>query len=155
MEFLADIHTKAVHFPIALLITYSFLEIIGIIFKKKLFTQSAFVVLITGIIGIFLSVLSGNQAFEAYQYWNETSSNIFNSHQFYANFTTWFFVFITALRTFLVVKKKFNGVFKYLFILFAMIGIFFIYKTAEYGGELINKFGVGTEYKNEQMQNNF
>jgi len=155
MEFLADIHTKAVHFPVALLITYSFLEIIGIIFKKKLFTQSAFVVLITGIIGIFLSVLTGNQAFEAYQYWNETSSNIFNSHQFYANFTTWFFVFITALRTFLVVKKKFNGVFKYLFILFAVIGIFFIYKTAEYGGELINKFGVGTEYKNEQMQNNF
>ena len=154
MEFLADIHTKAVHFPIALLITYSFLEIIGIIFKKKLFTQSAFVVLITGIIGIFFSVLTGNQAFEAYQYWDETSSNIFNSHQFYANFTTWFFVFITALRIFLVVKKKFNGVIKYLFILFAVIGIFFIYKTAVYGGELINKFGVGTEYKNEQMRNN-
>ena len=155
MEFLADIHTKAVHFPIALLITYSLLEIIGLIFNKKLFTQTAFVVLITGIIAIFIAVLTGNKAFEAYQHWDEASSNIFNSHQFYANITTWYFVFMVVLRTFLVVKKKFNGVIKYLFILFAVIGIFFIYKTAEYGGEMINKFGVGTEYKNEQMQNNF
>ena len=84
MEFLADLHTKVIHFPIALLITYSFLEIIGIVFNRKLFTQSAYIILITGIIGIF-----------------------------------------------------------------------FIYKTAMYGGELINKFGVGTEYKNEQMQDNF
>jgi uncharacterized membrane protein len=137
------------------LVTYSLLEIIGIIFSKNLFTQTAFVVLITGIIGIFLSVLTGNQAFEAYQHWDEASSNIFNSHQFYANTTTWFFVFVAVLRTILIVKKKFNGVIKYLFIVFAVIGIFFIFKTAEYGGEMINKFGVGTEYKNEQMRNNF
>ncbi|MBT8387186.1 MAG: DUF2231 domain-containing protein [Ignavibacteria bacterium] len=155
MDFLADIHTKAVHFPIALLMTYSFFEIIGIIFNKNLFTQTAFVILITGIIAIFIAVLTGNQAFEAYQHWDEASSNIFNSHQFYANLTTWYFVFITVFRTFLVVKKKFNGIIKYLLILFAVIGVFFIYKTAEYGGEMINKFGVGTEYKNEQMQNNF
>ena len=155
MEFLADIHTKVVHFPIALLVTYSFLEVIGIVLNKKLFTQTAFVVLITGIIAIFIAVLTGNQAFEAYQHWDEASSNIFNSHQFYANITTWYFVLMVVLQTFLVVKKKFNVVIKYLFILFAVIGIFFIYKTAEYGGELINKFGVGTEYKNEQMQNNF
>lgn len=155
MEFLADIHTKAVHFPIALLITYSLLEIIGIIFNKNLFTQTAFVILITGIIAIFIAVLTGNQAFEAYQHWDEASSNIFNSHQFYANITTWYFVFVAVFRTFLVVKKKFIGGIKYLLILFAVIGIFFIYKTAEYGGEMINKFGVGTEYKNEQMQNNF
>ena len=155
MEFLADLHPVVVHFPVALLVTYSFLEIIGIVFNKKLFTQSAYILLIIGIIGVFISVLTGNQAFEDYQYWNKASSNIFNSHQFYANITIWFFVFVTVFRTFLVVKKKFNGVIKYLFILFAVIGIFFIYKTAEYGGELINKFGVGTEYKNEQMQNNF
>ena len=155
MEFLAYLHTKVVHFPIALLVTYSFLEVMGIVFTRKLFTQSAYIVLIIGIIGIFISVLTGNQAFEDYQHWSNASSNIFNSHQFYANITTWFFVFIAVSRTFLVVKKKFHGVIKYSFILFAAIGIFFIYKTAVYGGELINKFGVGTEYKNEQMQNNF
>lgn len=155
MEFLADLHTKIVHFPIALLVTYSLLELIGIVFNKKLFNQSAYIILIIGIIGIFISVLTGNQAYESYQYWNEASSNIFNSHQYYANITTWFFVFLTSLRTILLVKKKFNGVFKYSFILLAAIGIYFIYKTAEYGGEMINKFGVGTEYKNEQMQNNF
>ena len=155
MEFLADLHPIVVHFPVALLVTYSLLEIIGIIFNIKLFTQSAYILLIIGIIGTFISVLTGNQAFEDYQHWNEASSNIFNSHQFYANITTWFFVFIAVIRTFLVVKEKFNGVIKYSFILFAAIGIFFIYKTAVYGGELINKFGVGTEYKNEQMRNNF
>jgi len=155
MEFLADLHTKVVHFPIALLVTYSFLEIIGIVFNKKLFNQSAYMILVIGITGIFISVLSGNQAFEDYQHWNEASSNIFNSHQFYANITTWFFVFLAMLRTILLVKKKFSGIFKYSFILLAAIGIFFIYKTAEYGGELINKYGVGTDFKNEQMQNNY
>ena len=116
MEFLADIHTKVVHFPIALLVTYSLLEIVGIVFSKKLFIQSAYILLILGIIGIFISVLTGNQAFEDYQYWNDASNNIFKSHQFYANITTWFFVFLALLRTFLVVKKKFHGVMKYLFI---------------------------------------
>ena len=155
MEFLADIHTKVVHFPIALLITYSLLEVIGIVFNKKLFTQSAYILLIIGVITLFLSVLTGNQAFEAYQYWNDDSSKIFNSHQLFANITIWFFLFVTIARTFLVIKQKFQGAVKYLFIIFAIAGIFFIYKTAQYGGELINEFGVGTKIKNEQMQNNF
>lgn len=155
MEFLADIHTKVVHFPIALLITYCILEIVGIVFNKKLFSQSAFILLIIGIIAIFISVLTGNQAFEAYKHWDDASSNVFNSHQMFANISTWFFVFVAALRTFYVVKKKFDGIIKYLFILFAVAGIYLIYKTAGYGGELVSKFGVGTKYKNEQMQNNF
>lgn len=155
MEFLADIHTKVVHFPIALLITYSLLEIIGILFNKELFTQSAYILLIIGVITLLLSVLTGNQAFEAYQYWDDDSSKIFSSHQLFANVTIWFFVFITVIRTILVVKKKFQGAVKYLFIILAIAGIFFIYKTAQFGGELINEFGVGTKFKNEQMQNNF
>ena len=124
MEFLADLHPIVVHFPVALLVTYSLLEIIGIVFNKKLFSQSAYILLIIGIIGIFISVLTGNQAFEDYQHWNEASSNIFNSHQFYANITTWFFVFLALLRTFLVAKKKFHGIIKYLFILLLILAIF-------------------------------
>ncbi len=155
MEFLAEIHTKVVHFPIALLITYSLLEIVGILFKSKLLNQCALIILICGIAATFFSVLTGNQAFEAYQYWNNESRNIFNLHQLYANITTWFFAFVAVLRFYLTVKKKFNGKIKYMFILSAVIGSFFIYKTAECGGELIDKFGVGTRYKNEQMQKNF
>jgi uncharacterized membrane protein len=38
-----------------------------------------------------------------------------------------------------------NGSIKYLFVLFALILIFLVYETGNYGGDLVKKFGVGTE----------
>jgi len=37
------------------------------------------------------------------------------------------------------------GPIKYLFVLFALILIFLVYQTGNYGGDLVKKFGVGTE----------
>jgi len=44
-----------------------------------------------------------------------------------------------------VVKKKFSSFYKYIILAFALFGCYLIYQTAEDGGDLIKKFGVGTK----------
>ena len=107
MEFLAELHPKVVHFPIALLLTYVALELIGIVFKKEFYQKAAHLLLFLGVIGALFAVLTGNQAHSAYKYWSESSSELFNEHQTFANLTVWYFTGILLFRTYLVVKKKY------------------------------------------------
>jgi uncharacterized membrane protein len=145
MEFLAEMHPKVVHFPIALLLTYVILELIGIVFKKEFYQKAAHLLLFLGVIGACFAVFTGNQAHTAYKYWSESSSELFNEHQTFANLTVWYFTGILVFRTYLVVKKKFLSFYKYIILVLALFGCYLIYQTAEYGGDLIKKFGVGTE----------
>jgi uncharacterized membrane protein len=145
MELLAELHPKVVHFPIALLLTYVILEIIGIVFRKEFYQKAAHLLLFIGVIGAFFAVLTGNQAYSAYQYWNDSSSELFNEHQTFANLVVWYFTGMLVLRTYLVVKKKFSLTYKYSVLALALFGCYLIYQTAEYGGDLVKKFGVGTE----------
>ena len=147
-NFLADIHTKVVHFPIALLATYSILEIIGIIFNKEFITKSALLILCLGVISAFFAVLTGNQAVDNFNFWNHETSMLLNEHQTFATYLLWSAVVICALRIFFTVKKKFNGFVKYIFILFALAIIFLTYETGIYGGDLVKKYGVGTDLIN-------
>ena len=144
-SFLADIHPKVVHFPVALLITYSFLEIIGIAFNKEFISKTALLILCLGVVTAFFAVLTGNQAASEFDFWNEKSNALLNEHQTYATYLLWFSAIICGLRIFVVLKKKFTGIIKYVFILFALIMIFIVYQTGMHGGDLVKKFGVGTE----------
>jgi uncharacterized membrane protein len=145
MEFLAELHPKVVHFPIALLLTYVILEIIGIVFRKEFYQKAAHLLLFLGVISAFFAVLTGNQAHTAYQHWNESNSELFNEHQTFANLSVWYFTGILVFRTYLVVKKRFLSFYKYIILALALFGCYLIFQTAEYGGDLIKKFGVGTE----------
>jgi uncharacterized membrane protein len=145
MEFLAGLHPMVVHFPIALLLTYALLELIGIVFKNEFYQKSAHLLLFLGVIGAFFAVLTGNQAHTAYRYWTESSSKLFNIHQTFANLAVWYFTGMLVFRTYLVVKGKFSSFYKYIILALVLFGCYFIYQTAEYGGDLIKKFGVGTE----------
>jgi uncharacterized membrane protein len=145
MEFLAGLHPKVVHFPIALLLTYVILELIGVVFKKEFYQKAAHLLLFLGVIGAFFAVLTGNQAHTAYKYWSESSSKLFNEHQTFANLTVWYFTGLVVFRTYLVVKKKFSSFYKYIILALAFFGGYLVYQTAEHGGNLIKKFGVGTE----------
>ncbi|MHB9014432.1 MAG: DUF2231 domain-containing protein, partial [Ignavibacteriaceae bacterium] len=62
MEFLAQLHPKIVHFPIALLSTYVLLEIIGVVFKRDFFSKAAHLILLLGVLGALAAVFTGNQA---------------------------------------------------------------------------------------------
>ncbi|HSW53746.1 MAG TPA: DUF2231 domain-containing protein [Ignavibacteriaceae bacterium] len=143
--FLAEVHPKVVHFPVALLTTYSFLEIIGIVFKKEFISKAALLILCIGVITAFFAVLTGNQAFADFKFWTDDSSALLNDHQNYATYLLWLSVLVCGFRVFVVLKKKFFGITKYLFILFAIMILFLVYQTGMHGGDLVKKFGIGTD----------
>ena len=145
MEFLAGLHPKMVHFPIALFVVYVLFEAMGTITKKEFYSKAAQIILALGVLGALFAVLTGNQAYNAYPNWNETTKSIFTEHQTYANITVWYFTILLVCRTYLVLKKKFLRAYKYLVLLCAVIGLFFVYQTAEHGGQLVYKYGVGIE----------
>jgi uncharacterized membrane protein len=155
MEFLSQLHPKIVHFPIALFIIYSLLEITGTLFKKDFFSKSAFLVLFLGILGAIAAVLTGNSAADTVQQLNKIKAVIpvesVSEHVDYANFTLWYFAGLLILRTIVVLKKKFSGGIKYLFVILSLAGVFLVYKTAELGGKLVYKYGAGTEMIKKEL----
>nr|MCU0332148.1 DUF2231 domain-containing protein [Ignavibacteriaceae bacterium] len=143
-SFLAEIHPKVVHFPVALLTTYAFLEIIGIVFKNEFLSKSALLILCLGVVTAFFAVLTGNQAFAHFTFWSDESKALLDKHQTYATYLLWFSVLVCALRIYFVIKKKFISFTQYLFILFAIVILFLVYETGTHGGDLVKKYGVGT-----------
>ena len=151
MDFLAGLHPKIVHFPIALLSVYALLEILGILFKNDFMLKTAHLFLFLGVLGTLAAVLTGNQAEETAELLQKQGAIIqlhaISEHSDFANYTVWFFSALLVGRTFLVLKKKFQGAIKYLFIVLALIGLFLVFETGEYGGKLVYKYGIGTDLK--------
>ena len=148
-SFLADLHPKVVHFPVALLTTYSFLEIIGIAFNKEFLSKTALLILCLGVVSAFFAVLTGNQAATEFNFINEASRTLFSEHQNYATYLLWFSVILCSLRIYIFIKKKLYGMIKYVFIIFALLMLFFVYRTWMIGGELVKKYRIGTEVNNQ------
>jgi len=136
MELLADIHPKIVHFPIAFLMLYPFMELVFLISVKDFFSKSAMLFLAIGVIGSFFAVLSGNQAFEVVENWNGEGKEIFSYHQLFANLTVWFFSALLIVRYILFIKKKLNRTIISVIFVLSLIGVYLVYQTGNYGGKL-------------------
>ncbi len=148
MEFLAELHPKIIHFPIAFFILYFMFESSGIILRKEFLLKSALIILILAIIFSVLAVLTGNQAYEIVkQRQTDTAlyKDVINLHELFATITLWYFMAVMFLRIYFVVKKKFVGKVQYLFIILGLIGSLLIFLTGLYGGELVFKYGIGTK----------
>lgn len=149
-NFLAEIHPNVVHFPVALLTTYSILEITGIIFNKEFIAKSALLVLCLGVVTALIAVLTGNQAATNFIHWTDGSTALLNNHQAGATYLLWVSSIVCGFRIFAAIKKKFVGWIKYVFVVFAIVILFIVYKTGSYGGDLVKKYGIGTDfYQNE------
>jgi uncharacterized membrane protein len=145
MEFLAELHPQIVHFPIALFFTFALFELLGTVLKKDYFHKGAHLLLLLGVIGAVFAVVTGKQAGGANPNWTDASVAVIREHSSFANITMWYFVGVLVVKTFLVVKKKMNRTFNYIILVLALIGSFFVYETAVHGGQLVTKFGIGTE----------
>lgn len=149
MEFLAELHPRIVHFPAVLFILYFFLEVSGILLKKDYLNKSAYIILIAGIVTAVAAVLTGNQAHEAAKMIMKGKNNLLNEmieqHEQNATIALWYFIAILILRTYFITKKKFESNWKYIFIPLGLVGCYLIYITGIHGGELVFKYGIGTQ----------
>lgn len=149
MEFLAGLHPKFVHFPIALFLAYTLFEIAGIIIKKDFLGKAAYILLLMSILGAVAAVLTGNQASDIAEKLVDLDVRIplgaISRHEDYATYALWYMFILAAFRTYLMVKKKFQGWLKYSFIVLSLLGSLLIYEAALLGGKLVYQYGVGTE----------
>ncbi len=156
MEFLSQLHPQIVHFPIAFMVVYALLEITGIISGKEFFQKAAYLFLFLGVLTAVAAVLTGNQAAEIASKWKDKGAviptKLISEHEEYATITLWYFTGLLVLRTVLFLKKKFRGILRYLFILLAVIGLYFVYQTGYHGGRLVYDHGVGTELKKDEIK---
>ena len=134
--------------------TFALLELLGTVLKKEFFHKAAHLILLLGVIGSIFAVLTGNQAGSANKVWNDASSTLIKEHVSFANITMWYFVCVLIIKTFIVLKKKMNRTFNYIILVLALVGCYFIYETSEHGGELVTKFGIGTELNIEKNELN-
>lgn len=147
MEILAGLHEKVTHFPIAFLAVYPIMELIALVSKKEFFSKAAFLFLFIGVIGALIAVLTGNQAFTINDDWSKQSLKIFDQHEIYANITIWLFTALLILRYFFSVKRKLTNLIHFLILLAGLTGLYFIYQTGSYGGELVK-----SKYRNSLIE---
>lgn len=152
MEFLADIHTKVIHFPIAFLISYSVVEFIYLINQGEFFNKSAFLFLIFGVLGSFISVLSGNQAFESVKEWSYESRYYFSEHQLYANITVWYYTALLFGRFFLFQKKRLTRFLVLILVFLSVLGCYFVFQTGYFGGKFAHQNVTITTFGYENTQ---
>ncbi|MCU7491182.1 MAG: DUF2231 domain-containing protein [Bacteroidota bacterium] len=149
MEFIAALHPKFVHFPIALFLAYTLFEIAGIVSKKDFLAQAAYILLLLSILGAVAAVLTGNQASDIAEKLADLDVTIplgaISKHEVYANYAMWYMFTLAAFRTYLLVKKKFTGWLKLSFIALSLLGCLLIFEAALLGGKLVYQYGVGTE----------
>ena len=139
MEFLADLHIKIIHFPIAFLMLYPVIELVFFTTRKDFFNKAAFLFLVIGVIAALIAVLSGNQAFENVKDWSVETREVFNLHQNFANISIWYFTVLLAVRYFIFIKKKLNRTLIAVFVLLALIGSYFVFQTGYYGGKVAHR----------------
>ncbi len=135
MEFLAELHHKIIHFPIALLFIYPFIEAVSLFYKKDLFSFTSFIILLLGVISSLAAALTGNQALNSIKDWTPELYAIADKHYTFANNVVWLFTILLFARTYLQVKNKFEGKWKIILLILSFAGCYLVYITGDYGGK--------------------
>uniref|UniRef100_A0A7V2ZIT8 DUF2231 domain-containing protein n=1 Tax=Ignavibacterium album TaxID=591197 RepID=A0A7V2ZIT8_9BACT len=135
MEILAELHHKVIHFPIALLFIYPFIEAVSLFYKREFLSFTSMIVLILGVIASLVAVLTGNQVLNSFKDVTPELYELADAHYTYANIVVWLFTFILFARIYFQIKKKFEGRWKIILLILAFIGCYFVYQTGEYGGK--------------------
>ncbi len=149
MEILAGYHSLIIHFPIAFFFLYAFFELTALINKTEKFDISIQIILSLAVFTAVISVFTGNQAMQYFIKLNPNADGsvlgLIDEHEKYATFTVFYFLILLIIRSFLFFKKKLKRFCRLSLTLAAVIGLYLIYETGIHGGELVFKYGVGTE----------
>ena len=149
MQFIPDwapnIHPMIVHFPLVLLIFAVLLDVAGLILKKfTWFEKSALLLYLLGTIAAILAFLSGRAASDGLDIPSRVVSAV-NDHADWAEITLWFFIIFSVIRLAIgIYFKSLKKVILVPIVLTGLIGIYFLYQTADHGAKLVFGYGLGT-----------
>ncbi len=138
-----NIHPLIIHFPIVLLLVAVFIDAVSIWFQKYWLYNSGLMMYLFGTLGAITAYITGRIA-------ADTVSSSFKAeltmskHSDWALYTVIFFSIYTLIR--LIFLKKINPENKLIrmaVLIVALAGLFLLVSTADLGGKLVFKYGVG------------
>ncbi len=144
-EWMSNIHPLIVHFPIALLLIAVAADLVGLILKRYDWLKPAALWLyVFGAAGTVGAFISGKQAADVVHF-PPSSYPVIGAHADLALYTMLFFSIYAIVRLLLFWKQldKNRTVAVILFVI-GGAGLGLIQQTAEHGGELVFRYGVGT-----------
>lgn len=139
-----NIHPLIIHFPIALWLVAVLFDFLSLLKSENWLRNTALSLYGLAAISAFAAYLSGDQAIDmvAIPFQGEVTAS---NHSDWGHYTLYFFIAYTLVRLFLIWKQwdKRKTVAIVLFML-GLVGIGMVGKTADLGGKLVYKYGVGT-----------
>lgn len=152
-EWAPNLHPMLVHFPIVIFIGAVFFNLISLFLKDQAWLRwSAVYFYVLGGFAALFTVLSGRAAADSVVI-PAMANPVLTEHADLAELTAWYFGIYALLRLFLFFKKYDlkNWVAITLFV-FGAAGLGLLFETAEHGGELVFKYGVGVQAVEAQLQ---
>jgi uncharacterized membrane protein len=142
-EWAPNIHPMLIHFPIVLWLVAVLADLVSLFLAKSWLKNMTITLYMLGALGAFAAYLSGSEAIDMVSVPMQAELTASN-HSDWGHYTFYFFTAYAIVRLFLFWKqwdkKKWLAIM--LFILGA-VGIGMVAQTADLGGKLVYKYGVG------------
>ena len=141
-----NVHPLIVHFPIAILVLAVLVDVIGLAFKNRVFFRRAAVLLyVAGGLAAAAAFLTGQDAGDSV-FLPDGANAVLTEHADMALYTLWYYGVYGVIRLLMhVLRFDVRMSFRIPLVLVAAGGLFLVYETAEYGGEMVYRHGVGVE----------
>ena len=149
------LHTKVVHFPIALLLFGTLLFIAAVILNKNdkfsFLMPAARLTLFFGVLGSWASVITGNMA-DGIATRNLCDPLVVEEHETMAYLVSYIFtggIVIDLLKKYFIEKIKFKKLFTFLILLIFLTGTGFMFYVGHLGGKLVYQQGAAVYQPSE------
>jgi uncharacterized membrane protein len=136
------LHPLTVHFPIALLFTSVFFDLLGIITENKNFRQTGWWLLVLGFIGGIIAAIFGAWSEEIVEAMGVPEAAI-DRHEAFAIATLIVFGLLLVIRW--RIRLRWSDRDRVMYLCTAMIGLLLLGITGFYGGELVYRYGAGVQ----------
>ncbi|NIS38624.1 hypothetical protein GWN26_16365, partial [Candidatus Saccharibacteria bacterium] len=144
-EWAPNIHPLIVHFPIAILLFAALINLLTFFIPEKWWDETKNTVLyVAGSLAALVTYYTGQAAADSI-FLPTKAQPVLSEHADWAFYLLWFFILYAVLRFafhwFGLFEKK---SFKIIAFITVLPGLFMVYETAEYGGEMVFGYGAGT-----------
>ena len=140
-QFFASWHPALVHFPLALLLVSTVLEVVAYFRRDKALSKMAQVLLTLGTVGLLFTFITGIYA-EVCAARAKIPQIPIGKHQSFATVASWLFIGLTAMRAYVDLEKRrlFAG-----YLALVLLASGFLIATGWQGGQLVYKFAAGVQ----------
>ena len=146
-----DIHPLIAHFPIVLLLIGVVCDAIGILNDRDFFLRAGFLLFSLGALSALPVALTGDSAAEVAQHIDDIAADL-DDHDTLGTVTAFLAVALVLIRTHFVLRKKFVGIIRYVYLVFGLVTAGLVCAAGYTGGHLVYHYGAGTRSVTSQIE---